>query len=90
MAAPKARIVIVALHHEPLQLSGMSILMKELRLVGAMAYPDQEFRDVLSMLSDGRVDVTPMISARYPLSEFAAAFAKAKNPEHGAKILVVP
>ncbi len=89
-APPQGRIVVVALHQEPLELDCMTLLMKELRLIGAMAYPDQEFRDVIAMLSAGRVDVSAMISARYPLAEFDEAFACARRPEHGAKVLVTP
>ena len=89
-AGTGAHIVVVALHKQPLELDCMTLLMKELKIIGAMAYPDQEFRDVIAMLESGQVDVSPMISARYPLAAFDAAFARAKDPEHGAKVLVQP
>ena len=85
-----ARIVVVALHQQALALDCMALLAKELRLIGAMAYPDQEFGDVIAMLESGQADVAPMISARYPLDAFGEAFERARDPEHGAKVLVQP
>lgn len=39
------------------------------------------------MLEQG-MDVTPLISERFSLAAFPEAFAAARNPEHGAKIMV--
>jgi threonine dehydrogenase-like Zn-dependent dehydrogenase len=52
-------------------------VVDEVTLVGSRCGP---FPRALELLSDGRVDVGPLVHARYPLSEALAAFAHAARP----------
>ncbi len=87
-AGPGARLVVAGLHKAPVPVDFAVVLMKELSICGSMAYPDDEFSEVISMLEEGKTDVTPLISECFPLAEFSQAFSAARNPEHGAKIMV--
>jgi threonine dehydrogenase-like Zn-dependent dehydrogenase len=62
-------------------------LGKEMTITTSMAYPN-EFPHVLATLASGAVDVTPMISHRYPLDAFAEAFAVAQDRDASAKVLI--
>ena len=86
--AEQARIVVVALHRQPIALDLMTVLMKELTVCGAMGYPSAEFAEVLDWLRHGHIDPTPMMSERFSLAEFMAAINCAKDPGHGGKVLV--
>lgn len=82
-----ARVVVVALHKQEVSLPVFQIMAKELVIKGSMAYPD-EFGAVIGMLESGEVDVSPMITHRFPLGEFPRAFETAKQADMAAKVMV--
>ena len=82
-----ARLVVAGLHKKPVEVDLMLLLSKELSLLGSMAYP-HEFPEVIAMLEDSTVDVSPMISHRFPLAQFGDAFAIAQSPAAGAKVII--
>ena len=84
-SAPKSRISIVGLHRAELPVSFMTVMVKQLTLQGAMAYPDR-FEDPIDLLS--RHDLTKMITHRFPLDDLQEAFAVARSPEAGAKVMI--
>ena len=58
-----ARLSIVALHHRPIEVSFLVVLMRELQITGAMEYPD-DFGRCLELLETGALD--PMVTHRFP------------------------
>ena len=81
-----ARLAVVALHEER-PVNFLLVMMKQLTLRGAMEYPD-DYNDSIELLA--RRDLSPMISHRFPLDRFPEAFATARDPQAGAKVLVLP
>jgi threonine dehydrogenase-like Zn-dependent dehydrogenase len=81
-----ARLAVVALHGER-PVNFLLVMMKQLTLRGAMEYPD-DYNDSIELLA--RRDLSPMISHRFPLDRFHEAFDTAKDPQAGAKVLVLP
>jgi threonine dehydrogenase-like Zn-dependent dehydrogenase len=53
------------------------LVVDEIRLIGSRCGP---FEAALRMLESGRVDVEPLIEARYPLDDALAAFEHASRP----------
>ncbi len=86
-AKGEARLTVVALHDRELPVNFLLVMMKQLTIRGAMEYPD-DYNDSIELLA--RRDLSAMISHRFPLDRFAEAFATAKDPQAGAKILVLP
>jgi 2-desacetyl-2-hydroxyethyl bacteriochlorophyllide A dehydrogenase len=82
-----ARIVVVGVHFAPVELNMINLLMKELVITAATQYP-VEFPHVIEMLLSGEVDVRPLISHRFPLSQFDEAFAQAQRQDEAMKVLV--
>ena len=82
-----ARVVVVGVHKSPVELDLVNVLMRELRIVGAMAYPT-EFPQVIRMLESGEVDIAPLITQRYPLSRFDEAIARASDAQTANKVKV--
>lgn len=82
------RFVIVALHKHPVPLDLVQVMAKELVITGSIAYPTDEFAEVLDMLSSGAVDVSPMISHRFRFDDFIEAFATAKDTAKALKVIV--
>jgi threonine dehydrogenase-like Zn-dependent dehydrogenase len=86
MAPFHAELVVVAVHHEPVPVSFQMALGKEMTITTSMAYPN-EFPEVLAMLASD-VDLSPMVSHRYPLHAFAEAFAVAQDRNASSKVLI--
>lgn len=63
---------------------------KEIDLRFVFAYTPLEFRDMLHLLADGKVDAAPMITDTTGLDGVAAAFDALGNPENQAKVLIDP
>src|SRR5690606_37175280 len=52
-----ARLVIVALYKKPAPIDLLQVMAKELVITGSIAYPADEFAEVVAMLAAGEVDV---------------------------------
>lgn len=62
---------------------------KELRITGTTACSTDDCRRAVELLISGRVDLRPLIEARFPLEEAAAAFERARR-RTGLKLLLQP
>ena len=82
-----ARVVVLGLHKQPIQLDLANVLFRELNIIGSMAYPD-EFPEVIEMLASGEIDVDPVITHRFPLTGFSDALAQAKNANKAIKVMI--
>ncbi len=88
ICAHGARIVVVAVHHQPIALDLLMVMAKEIELTGSIAYPGNEFQEVIDMLTEGKIDVTPLITHRFPFSEVLAAFGQARDIKTAVKVMV--
>lgn len=84
-ARRRARLSVVALHYEPIEISFLSVLMRELQITGAMEYPD-DFGRCLDLLADH--DLSPMITHHFPLEQLPEAFAVARDPQVAGKVMI--
>ena len=80
-----ARISVVALHRAPVPVDFMSVMAKALTIVGSIAYPE-DYTEMIAML--GSVDLTPAITHRFALDEFATALDVARDPGAGGKVMI--
>jgi threonine dehydrogenase-like Zn-dependent dehydrogenase len=74
---PRGTLVMKSTYAGALSLDAASLVVDELTLVGSRCGP---FAPALRHLAARRVDVAPLIDARYPLAEGLAAFAHAQRP----------
>lgn len=81
------RLVVAGVHKKPVEVDLVMLLSKELSLIGSMAYPN-EFPQVLDMLADGKIDVSPLVSHHFPLDQFDQALLLASSPSEGAKVII--
>ncbi len=86
-AGPSAKISVVALHREPRPVDFTMVLAKQLTIAGSMAYPE-DYGEVVGVLSE--VDLSAMITHRFPLAEIHEAFAVARDPNRAGKVIVEP
>lgn len=86
MAKARARVVIVAVHHQPAAIPLDTVLMKELLILGAAGYPT-EFREVVDKLPALTAELDMLISDRFPFRQVHDAFEMARHRE-SAKVMV--
>jgi (R,R)-butanediol dehydrogenase/meso-butanediol dehydrogenase/diacetyl reductase len=87
MAKARAVVMVVSVQKKPVTLEFQSLLGKELTIATAMGYPD-EFPEVLQMLREGNIDLTPMVTHRFAGANFMEAFATATRQDEACKVLV--
>jgi len=74
---PRGTLVLKSTYHGDLPVDMSALVIDEITLVGSRCGP---FAPALRLLESGLVDPTPLISARYALSDGEAAFARAVEP----------
>jgi len=82
-----ARIVVTAVYSAPVPIDMRMMLAKEVTLAMAIGYP-VEFPEIVQMLSAREVNLEPMISHRFPFSDFHTAFDTARDAQHSTKVMV--
>jgi threonine dehydrogenase-like Zn-dependent dehydrogenase len=85
-----ARIIVAGLCMQPDTIIPYYGIAKELSVQFVVAYTVEEFARALTAIADGRVDVTPMITAAVALDDLPHAFEALADPSQHCKILVEP
>lgn len=80
-----ARLSVVALHREPIEVSFLLVLMRELQISGAMEYPEDFGRGVELL---ARRDLSAMITHRFPLERFHEALDVARDASASGKVMI--
>ena len=86
LVRPRGTIVLKSTYHGETRLNLSAVVVDEITLVGSRCGP---FAPALALLTEGRVDVAPLVHARFRLAEAVAAFAEAARPGV-LKVLVTP
>ena len=74
---PRGTIVLKSTYRGSASVDISRIVVDEITLVGSRCGP---FAPALALLAEGRVDVRPLVHARFPLHDAVAAFAEAARP----------
>ncbi len=83
---PRGTIILKSTYRGTVEAEFSSLVVDEVTLVGSRCGP---FEDALELMEQSRVDPTPLIAARYPLSAGTLAFERAAA--HGTlKVLLHP
>jgi threonine dehydrogenase-like Zn-dependent dehydrogenase len=83
---PRGTIVLKSTYHGRAAVDLAAIVVDEITLVGSRCGP---FRKALDLLGSGRLDVSDLVGATYPLARAEEAFAAAARPGM-LKVLVRP
>jgi threonine dehydrogenase-like Zn-dependent dehydrogenase len=86
LVRPRGTIVLKSTYHGAMETNLTMVVVDEVSLVGSRCGP---FEPALRLLEQGLVDVTPLIRARYRLSEGLAAFEQASQ-RGTLKVLIEP
>lgn len=83
---PRGTIVLKSTYRGETALSPSQVVVDEVTLVGSRCGP---FAPALELLASGRLDVSDLVSARFPLAEGVSAFEEAQRPGV-LKVLLAP
>jgi len=89
-ARPGTRLVVAGVCMQPDTVHPFFAIAKEINVQFVLAYTPDEFTDSLRALSEGEIDVTPLITGEVGLDEVGQAFDDLADPERHCKILVTP
>lgn len=86
--APCGSLYIVSIFEDDFAVDINAVVASQLRLVGCNAYEKRHLQQAADILSEGRLDVTPLITGVFPLEDCAEVFEalNEKDKKH-AKIL---
>jgi threonine dehydrogenase-like Zn-dependent dehydrogenase len=91
LVAGEGTIALVGMLEEPVPISQLNVMLKEVVLRGSFAYRPKDFDEAVAMLAAGAVPVAELITARRPLADAADCFAELLRPgTRELKILLVP
>jgi threonine dehydrogenase-like Zn-dependent dehydrogenase len=74
---PRGTVVLKSTYHGEGRFNLSSFVVDEVKLVGSRCGP---FAPALRLLADGKIDVRPLLHARYPLARGLEAFDHASRP----------
>ncbi|HYB80269.1 MAG TPA: zinc-binding dehydrogenase [Mycobacterium sp.] len=89
-ARPGTRLVVAGVCMEPDTVHPFFAIAKEINVQFVLAYSPEEFNDSLRALSEGEIDVTPLITGEVGLEGVGKAFDDLADPERHCKIVVTP
>jgi alcohol dehydrogenase len=87
MARPRGTVILKSTVHGEVSIDTAPVVVDEVTLVGSRC---GRFAPAIQLMRLRKIDVSAMISARFPLSEAAAAFAEAARPGVLKVILSAP
>ena len=91
LVAPEGSIALLGMLGEPVPISQLNVMLKEVRLKGSFAYRPKDFDEAIAMLADGRVPTGDLVSSRRPLERAAESFVELRTPGTSElKILLEP
>ena len=89
-APMQTKVVVVGVCMEADSINPFFGIAKELNVQFVLAYDPMEFATMLRTISEGGIDVTPMVSGAVALDGVPGAFEDLANPDRHCKILVLP
>jgi (R,R)-butanediol dehydrogenase/meso-butanediol dehydrogenase/diacetyl reductase len=88
LACRRGRVVVVAIHPEPLPVKLFDLFWKELQLRGARVYEPDDYERAIELLGSGALPLEQLISGVEPLERLPALFRELSATPRGVKILV--
>ncbi|MCI8445115.1 MAG: alcohol dehydrogenase catalytic domain-containing protein [Bacilli bacterium] len=88
---PGAKVVLVGVATEPITIPTVIAVMRELTLLGAIAYTKEEFETCIHLMAEKKIDILPFVDDIVSLEEVQAAYERlTSGTDDAVKILVDP
>lgn len=91
LIAPEGTVGLLGMLGEPVPISQLNVMLKEVRIHGSFAYRPDSFDEAIELLAAGKVPAEELISSRRPLEDAADCFVELRTPGTSElKILLQP
>jgi 2-desacetyl-2-hydroxyethyl bacteriochlorophyllide A dehydrogenase len=92
MLRPGGKFLVYGISHAPVEgFTTFPLYYKELTLYGSRALTPGDFEPSIRLVASGAIDLEGFVSARYPFSRVADAFAHyERDPDRVLRIVIVP
>ena len=87
-ARVRGRLVVVAIHSEPVPVDLFRVFWRELEVIGARVYERADFEEAVRLLAEGTIDAPVLISVIEPLARVSEAFAALDAGSDIVKVLL--
>jgi 2-desacetyl-2-hydroxyethyl bacteriochlorophyllide A dehydrogenase len=84
----RGRLVVVAIHAQPVPVDLFRVFWRELELIGARVYERRDFERAVEVLAAGGIPATKLITAIEPLERVAEAFSALDPGGEVVKVLI--
>jgi (R,R)-butanediol dehydrogenase / meso-butanediol dehydrogenase / diacetyl reductase len=84
----RGRLVVVAIHNQPVPVDLFRVFWRELELIGARVYERRDFERAVALLADGAIPSAELISAVEPLGRALEAFEALESGSGVVKVLI--
>jgi len=81
------KIMLVGVYEEPIQWEPLSVIIKNVRMIGCLG---GGFLQAVDFLRTGKVNTKPLISHEFPLDKAKEAFETQLKTEEAVKVLIKP
>lgn len=90
MAPRNARIVVIGVCMQPDTIVPVVAIQKALDISFCYGYSREDWAFIVSMIEQGRIDPSSIVTAKVGFAEFAETFEMLKKPSDQLKVLLVP
>jgi (R,R)-butanediol dehydrogenase / meso-butanediol dehydrogenase / diacetyl reductase len=84
----RGRLVVVAIHSQPVPADLFRVFWRELKLIGARVYERRDFERAVALLAEGAIPTAELISAVEPLERAPEAFEALESGAGVVKVLI--
>jgi (R,R)-butanediol dehydrogenase / meso-butanediol dehydrogenase / diacetyl reductase len=84
----RGRLVVVAIHNQPVPVDLFRVFWRELELIGARVYERRDFERAVELLAEGAIPAAELISAVEPLERTTEAFQALESGAGVMKVLI--
>ncbi|MEM8524107.1 MAG: alcohol dehydrogenase catalytic domain-containing protein [Bacteroidota bacterium] len=88
IAGIRSRIVMVAIHGEPKPVNLFKMFWKELQLIGARVYEEEDYEEAITLITKNELPFEKMITRVAPLTEIQSVFEGIDANPDGMKVLL--
>jgi threonine dehydrogenase-like Zn-dependent dehydrogenase len=81
------KIMLVGVYEEPLTWNPLTVISKNLSLIGCLG---GNFPACIDLLRNGKISAKPMITHKFPLNQAAEAFRTQLQHPDAIKVLIMP
>jgi 2-desacetyl-2-hydroxyethyl bacteriochlorophyllide A dehydrogenase len=88
LLAPDGNLTVLAIYSKEMTVDPNNIVYKRLNIQGSLFYTPDDFLEAIELLDTGKVDLSPIVSHHFPLSELPHAFEIQADSSKSVKVIV--